>query len=101
MRVKSVRMYLPPMDGGLTASEVEERRVRFGRNVLPHDRWAHLRPVISVVKEPMFLLLLATAGVYLALGEMQEAWAMVGALVVVAGIDALRDGAPVRLVALP
>ena len=41
------------MEGGLTASEVEERRVRFGRNVMPHDRWAHLRPVIAVVKEPM------------------------------------------------
>jgi Ca2+-transporting ATPase len=77
------------MEGGLTPEEVADRRVRFGRNVLPHDRWAHLRPVISVVKEPMFLLLLATAGVYLALGEMQEAWAMVGALVVVAGIDAV------------
>ena len=72
---------------GLTPAEVEERRKVHGRNVLPRDRWAVWRPFVAVALEPMFLLLVATAGVYFVLGERQEGWAMVVALGLVAGID--------------
>ena len=44
-------------------------------------------PLWHVVTEPMFLILLGTAGVYALLGAQTEAWTMAGALCAVAAID--------------
>ena len=84
---------------GLTQGEVEERRKVHGRNVLPRDRWALWRPFVAVAVEPMFLLLAATAGLYFVLGEGREGWAMVVALGLVAGIDAVGNVRSNRAVA--
>ena len=63
----------PPPLQGLDAREAAERLRRFGPNDTGEGRkrgW--LGAVKTVAGEPMFLLLLAAAGVYLAVGDLGE-----------------------------
>ncbi|MBU6260085.1 MAG: HAD-IC family P-type ATPase, partial [Burkholderiales bacterium] len=58
---------------GLTAAEVAERRARCGPNEIgpaPGHGWWHTAG--QVLSEPMFLLLLAAAAIYLVLGDLGE-----------------------------
>lgn len=66
---------------GLSNSEAARRLQRDGPNLLPQpDRRGWLRIVWSVLREPMLLLLVGAAAVYVLLGEPQEA-AVLGASV--------------------
>lgn len=88
---------------GLTSQEAADRLRRFGPNELPTARRRRLAFVADVVREPMFALLIATAALYLLLGDPGEAAALFGAVLLVVGItirqemkteralDALRD----------
>lgn len=69
-------------DRGLTHDEVETARARFGPNELPRPA---RRDVVHIVREtlrePMFLLLLGAAGLYLILGDIGEGlFLLLGAL---------------------
>jgi P-type Ca2+ transporter type 2C len=89
---------------GLSTTEAQARLRRDGPNALPHpDRRRWPRMLLDVVREPMLLLLLAAAGLYLLLGDARDA-AILGAsvLLVVAltlyqelrserALEALRD----------
>ncbi|GAB2955176.1 HAD-IC family P-type ATPase [Hymenobacter coalescens] len=81
---------LPP---GLTEAEVRLQQHRFGRNVLVRsgrsDLWLVARRILT---EPMFVLLVLTAGVYLLIGSRTEALTLLGATALVAGIS-LYQGA--------
>lgn len=92
------------MHEGLTAGEARARLVRDGANELPvSQRRGVLRLVGDVVREPMFLLLIACGAIYMALGDRHEALMLFGFVFVVMGItlvqqrrterslDALRD----------
>ncbi len=69
---------------GLTAAEAQRRLDSGGANELsPPARQGILRIALEVVREPMFLLLLAAGGVYLALGETAEALMLLGFVVLV------------------
>ncbi|MCG2594396.1 HAD-IC family P-type ATPase [Ramlibacter sp. XY19] len=58
---------------GLTTDEARERLARFGRNESAEARDHSLRHVLAAVAgEPMFLLLLAAAALYLAIGDLGE-----------------------------
>ena len=58
---------------GLTSAEAEARLAASGPNVLPHPAGRSLGAlVIETVREPMFFLLLAAAGIYLVLGDLGE-----------------------------
>jgi len=60
--------------GGLTSAEVDAQRARFGRNVVDSaQRPGWWRTVAEVLREPMFLLLLAAASIYLLVGDASEA----------------------------
>src|SRR5690349_17550307 len=100
----------PPSAGaaGLSSTEARARLHRFGPNVLPRDAPRHW-PVIlgKVLCEPMLLLLLLAATIYLLLGDRGEAIALlcsVAAIVALAftqtfrserALQALRDlGSP-------
>lgn len=77
---------------GLSAKEVAERRARFGRNaVRTRRRYPVLAVMREVVTEPLFLLLVVTAGVYFALGEHQEGIIMLLALGFVSGISLFQE----------
>ena len=89
---------------GLTTAEAQQRIRDEGLNELPSASkrgWVHI--LLEIVKEPMFLLLLACGTLYLILGDREEALMLLGFVFVVIGItyyqekrtenalDALRD----------
>ena len=99
--------------GALTGHEAASRLARDGFNELPSAKprtpWAI---AWEVVREPMFLLLIGAAAIYLALGDRREALALVASVGVMIGItfyqerkteralDALRDLASPRALVL-
>lgn len=89
---------------GLSDEEVIERLAQDGYNELPSTEKRTIFHILwEVVREPMFLLLIACGGLYLVLGDVQEAFMLLGFVFVVIGItiyqeqktekalDALRD----------
>lgn len=89
---------------GLSTPEAEARLQRDGPNELPAAaRSGAVQLLWEVVREPMFLLLVACGAIYLALGDRHEALMLLGFVLVVivmtfvqkrrsqAALDALRD----------
>ncbi len=98
---------------GLTAAQARRRLEQDGPNELPasHQRGA-LGVLRDVVLEPMFLLLVACGGIYMALGDRHEALMLLGFVLVVIAItyvqkrrserslEALRDLSSPRALAV-
>jgi Ca2+-transporting ATPase len=89
---------------GLRTAEAASRLVSEGPNTLPTGHRRHgFGIAFEVVREPMFLLLLAAAAIYLLLGDIREALVLAASIVVVfvitvvqehraeRALDALRD----------
>ena len=77
---------------GLTQDEVLERQARDGFNELPSQgRRGVLDIFIGVVKEPMFLLLMACGALYLLSGEVREAVMLLGFVFVIIGITFYQE----------
>jgi len=77
---------------GLSDAEAARRLIEEGPNDLPASRSkGTLAIVLHVLREPMFLLLLATGVVYLVLGSFEEAIALSGAILLVIGITAYQE----------
>jgi P-type Ca2+ transporter type 2C len=94
----------PDSRKGLSATEARTRLEQEGYNELPSTRQhSTLATALGVAQEPMFLLLIAGATIYLALGDLREALILSLSLCVILGItifqerkteralDALRD----------
>ncbi len=81
-----------PPQTGLSAAEAARRLVQDGPNLLPgsapKSSWAIVRDVLT---EPMFLMLLAAGGIYLALGDRAEAIFLLGFVFVVIGITLVQE----------
>ncbi|MBK9089892.1 MAG: cation-translocating P-type ATPase [Holophagales bacterium] len=90
--------------GGLTKEEADRRHAAEGPNELPSaKKRGPFAIALEVIKEPMFLLLIACGSLYLLLGDVKEALLLLGFVFVVVGItfvqerkteralDALRD----------
>ena len=77
---------------GLTSAEAGTRHLRDGSNALPHpehrSRWAI---VLSVLREPMLLLLLAATAVYLVLGDALEATLLALSVLAVIGLTIYQE----------
>lgn len=59
---------------GLTAEQASQRLVEYGPNILPSAKKSTLWTVVfDIIREPMFLLLLVAAGIYLIFGDLPEA----------------------------
>jgi Ca2+-transporting ATPase len=72
---------------GLTSGEAAAHLARDGFNELPSSRPRRAWLIAwDVVREPMFLLLLAAAGIYFVLGELREGIALLGSVVAMIGI---------------
>ena len=93
-----------PLPGGLTEEEADRRHAAEGPNELPSaKKRGPFAIALEVIKEPMFLLLIACGSLYLLLGDVKEALLLLGFVFVVVGItfvqerkteralDALRD----------
>lgn len=77
---------------GLSRAEAARRLVDEGPNTLPDaDRRGTLATVGEVVREPMFLLLVACGVIYLVLGDAQEAAMLLGFVLVVVGITVVQE----------
>ena len=77
---------------GLSAAEAARRLAAEGPNLLPGSApKSRLAIVRTVVTEPMFLMLLAAGGIYLALGDPAEALFLLGFVFVVIGITLAQE----------
>ena len=73
---------------GLTDSEVKSRIARDGYNELQGSNSRSFWAIIfGVVKEPMFLLLVACGTLYMFLGDIEEGFMLLGFVFVVMGIE--------------
>lgn len=80
------------MPSGLSAVEVRERLDRDGWNELPSSKkrsWVAM--LIDVVREPMFLMLIACGLIYLLLGSMEDALMLLGFVVVMIFIAVVQE----------
>ncbi|TFG79346.1 MAG: ATPase, partial [Spirochaetales bacterium] len=77
---------------GLTDAEVSERLALDGYNELPDAKKRTVFAILwEVVREPMFILLLACGALYLILGDPEEALMLLGFVVVVIGITLYQE----------
>ena len=77
---------------GLSEAEVASRLQQHGYNELPSSKGRSiLATAWDVVREPMFLLLLACGTIYLILGDVQEAVMLLGFVFVVLGITLYQE----------
>ena len=78
--------------GGLSQAEAAARLAAEGPNELSRDRpRGFLRSLGEVLREPMLLLLLAAGGIYLALGDLEEALTLLSFVVVVIAITWVQE----------
>jgi Ca2+-transporting ATPase len=77
---------------GLSQEEAALRLATDGHNELPdkrrRDTW---KIALDVLREPMFLLLVAAGSIYLLLGDLQEALVLLASVVVVFGITLYQE----------
>ena len=77
---------------GLGQAEVFERQRRDGYNELPgRERLTVLASVVGLLREPMSLLLLVCGGIYLALGDRQEAAMLLGFVIFIMGLTLVQE----------
>jgi Ca2+-transporting ATPase len=80
------------LPAGLSAAAAAERLRRFGPNALPDPDQRNLaRLVLEVLREPMFLMLVVAAGLYLLLGDLGEGLLLGGFAVVNLGLVAGQE----------
>ncbi len=77
---------------GLSEAEAAELQKQFGYNELPQSKPRSIFAIaLEVIKEPMFLLLVAGSLVYFILGDLQEALMLMGFVFVVMGITLYQE----------
>ena len=80
------------IDQGLSEAEARQRLTADGPNELPSAKPRSLWAIAwGVVSEPMFLLLSACGGIYLFLGNKQDAIILLGSVVVVMGLSFFQE----------
>lgn len=80
------------IEQGLTAVKVLESRRTKGANIADHgDQSIIGRTLLGIIKEPMFLLLLVTCIIYFVMGQMQDGFIMMAAILIVSGISVYQD----------
>ena len=77
---------------GLSQAQVFEKQTKEGFNELPSSKPKNLLTLAwGVVKEPMFLLLVACGTLYLVLGDIQEGLMLLGFVFVIMGIEFYQE----------
>ncbi|MCA3237824.1 MAG: cation-translocating P-type ATPase [Curvibacter sp.] len=89
----------PGEPGGLSAAEAARRLATDGPNVLPGEGTRSLLRIVGeTVRDPMFLLLLAAALLYLLLGDLKESLSLLVMVCVVIGLTLYQEGRTERAV---
>lgn len=82
----------PPDLTGLTQEEAGRRLEDGGLNELPSLKKRRISSqIIGVMKEPIFLLLIACGGIYLLLGDLQESLLLLTFVIVIIGITVYQE----------
>lgn len=77
---------------GLTKDEVRVLQEKFGKNrLVPEKKENFFLKIIQVLKEPMFLLLIAAAIIYFLLGEPRDGTIMLVFVVGIISIDVIQE----------
>lgn len=77
---------------GLSEIQVTQRQERDGFNELPSSKPNSIVHILyGVIKEPMFLLLIACGGLYLLIGDVQEGIMLLGFVFVIMGIEFYQE----------
>src|SRR5262245_54409540 len=77
---------------GLSSAEARARLAKEGSNELPSaTKRFTLNIVLGVAREPMFLLLIVSVTIYLALGDLREALVLSLSLLVIFGITIIQE----------
>jgi len=77
---------------GLSSKDAAERLSREGYNELPAERHSDVLTIaLQVIREPMFLLLVACGVIYLLLGDVREAVMLLGFVFVIMGITLSQE----------
>jgi ATPase, P-type (transporting), HAD superfamily, subfamily IC len=77
---------------GLTEGEAAQKIAESGFNELPStEQRSIFAIVLEVIREPMFLLLIACGAIYLVLGDLQEALMLLGFVFVIMGITFYQE----------
>ncbi|MEW6690969.1 MAG: HAD-IC family P-type ATPase, partial [Pseudomonadota bacterium] len=83
---------MSPKNCGLSAGEARARLAAEGPNALPAARGRGvLASTLGVLREPMFLLLVAATGVYLLVGDLREALVLGASILVVLAITVAQE----------
>jgi Ca2+-transporting ATPase len=78
---------------GLSNAEAQQRLARDGPNELPRGgRQTLAGRLVELLREPMLLLLIAAAALYMVLGDIGEALVLCASIVVVMGISLYQSG---------
>ena len=81
-----------PQFSGLTENEVKTRVARDGYNELQGNKSKNFWAIMfGVIKEPMFLLLVACGTLYMTLGNIEEGFMLLGFVFVVMGIEFYQE----------
>jgi len=81
-----------PILQGLTSADAADRLKRDGLNVLETEqRRTLLTLLLEVVREPMFLLLIAAGSIYLVMGDLNEALILLGFVVIIITVTVLQE----------
>jgi P-type Ca2+ transporter type 2C len=82
----------PDMSQGLSETQAQEKIAKEGFNELPSSKPRNLLVIaLGVVREPMFLLLVACGALYLILGDVQEGLMLLGFVFVIMGIELYQE----------
>lgn len=82
----------PGKFSGVSADEVSRKLISEGYNELPSSKSRNFISIaLGVVKEPMFLLLVACGGLYMILGDMQEGIMLLSFVFVIMGIEFYQE----------
>lgn len=77
---------------GLTDSQVKEKQAQNGFNELPATKSnGFFRLALGILKEPMFLLLVVCASLYMAVGDVQEGIMLLGFVLFIMGIEFYQE----------
>jgi len=77
---------------GLSASEARSRLASEGPNALPSPERRRLDTLLlGVLREPMFLMLLGAAAIYLTVGDLREALVLAASIVVIVAITVIQE----------
>ncbi|WP_425997951.1 cation-translocating P-type ATPase [Caulobacter sp. DWR1-3-2b1] len=85
---------------GLTTAEAARRLSEFGPNALPQASGRRLaRIILDTLREPMFLLLIGAAGLYLVLGDLGEGLFLMAGAVATIGLVIFQEARSERALA--